>query len=60
MQESYALNFHYFSYYTCCMLLLKAVHDEFEKEVKELDGELDWGSAELLVVPHVRAIVLLN
>ena len=42
------------------MLLLKAVYDEFEKEVKELDGELDWGSAELPVVPHVRTIVLLN
>jgi hypothetical protein len=52
MQESYALNFDYFSFHTRCMLLLKAVYDEFEEEVKEVDGVLDWGCAELPVVPH--------
>jgi hypothetical protein len=45
MQESYALNFDYFSFHTRCMLLLKAAHGEFEKEVKEAFGELP-------VVPH--------
>ena len=51
-QESYALAFDYFSFHTRCTLLLKSIYDEFEKEIVELDGELDWGSAEMPVVPH--------
>jgi hypothetical protein len=51
-QESYALNFDYFSLHERCMLLLKAVYEEFKKEVVERDDELDWGRAELPVLPH--------
>jgi hypothetical protein len=52
MQESYTLNFDYFSFHTRCMLLLKAVYEEFEEEVKEECGALDWGSGELPVLPY--------
>jgi len=51
-QESYALNFDYFSLHERCMLLLKAVYEEFKKEIMERDDELDWGRAELPVLPH--------
>lgn len=51
-QESYALNFDYFSLHERCMLLLKAVYEEFKKEIIERDDELDWGRAELPVLPH--------
>ena len=30
----------------------RQVDDEFEEEVKEEDGELDWGCGELPVLPH--------
>lgn len=51
-QESYALNFDYFSLHERCMLLLKAVYEEFKEEIVERDDELDWGRAELPVLPH--------
>lgn len=51
-QESYALNFDYFSLHERCMFLLKAVYEEFKKEIVEKDDELDWGRAELPVLPH--------
>ena len=34
------------------MLLLKAVYEEFKKEIIERDDELDWGRAELPILPH--------
>ena len=34
------------------MLLLKAVYEEFKKEIVEKDDELDWGRGELPVVPY--------
>ena len=51
-QESYTLNFHYFSFHSCCMFLLKAVYDEFKLEIKRAGREIDWGNAELPIVPH--------
>jgi hypothetical protein len=52
MQESYTLNFDYFSFHTRCMLLLKSVYAEFEGEVNEEGDALDWGSGELPVLPY--------
>jgi hypothetical protein len=51
-QESYTLNFDYFSFHSRCMLLLKAVYDEFKPEIKRAGREIDWGNAELPIVPH--------
>ena len=52
-QESYALNFDYFSFHTRCTLVLDTVAKEFEKEIEEMGGEkLDWRSGELPVAPH--------
>jgi hypothetical protein len=51
-QESYTLNFDYFSFHSRCMLLLKAVYDEFKLEIKIAIREIDWGNAELPIVPH--------
>jgi hypothetical protein len=51
-QESYTLNFDYFTFHTRCMRLLKAIYEDFEDEIKDLDGELDWGRGELPLVPH--------
>lgn len=34
------------------MRLLKAIYEDFEGEIKDLDGELDWGRGELPLVPH--------
>jgi hypothetical protein len=50
-QESYTLNFDYFSFHSRCMLLLKAVYEEFKYEIKRVGREIDWGSAELPIVP---------
>jgi len=50
-QETYTLNFDYFSFHMRCMHLLQAVYMEFKKEVDKKYGELDWGAAELPVVP---------
>lgn len=50
-QETYTLNFDYFSFHMRCMRLLQAVYTEFKPQVEEKYGELDWGSAELPVVP---------
>jgi hypothetical protein len=41
-QESYALNFDYFALHERCMVLLKALYEEFKQEIVERDGELDW------------------
>ncbi|RDL42300.1 uncharacterized protein BP5553_02279 [Venustampulla echinocandica] len=51
-QEGFALNFDYFSFHMRCMRVLKAIYDEFESEIVAAGGELDWGRAELPVVPH--------
>jgi hypothetical protein len=51
-QESYTLNFDYFSFHSHCMLLLKAVYDEFKLEIKRAGRGIDWGNAELPIVPH--------
>ena len=51
-QESYALNFDYFALHERCMMLLKAVYEEFKKEILERDDELDWGTGDLPVLPH--------
>jgi hypothetical protein len=34
------------------MLLLKAMYEDFEEEVKEEGSALDWGSGELPVLPY--------
>lgn len=31
---------------------MKSIYDEFEKEIKEIDAELDWRCGELPVMPH--------
>lgn len=47
-EESYALNFDYFSFHERCTLLLQGVYEEFKSEVVEISGqELDGGSGEL-------------
>jgi len=52
-EESYALNFDYFSFHKRCTLLLKSVYDEFKDEVSGTGGaELDWTVGELPVVPY--------
>ena len=51
-QESYTLNFDYVSFHSRCMLLLKAVYGEFKLEIKRAGREIDWGNAELPIVPH--------
>ena len=51
-QESYTLNSDYLSFHIRCMLLLKAVYGEFENDIIATHTKLDWGCAELLVVPH--------
>jgi hypothetical protein len=33
-------------------VLLKAVYDEFKLEIKRAGREIDWGHAELPIVPH--------
>lgn len=51
-QEANALNFDYFSFHITCMRMLKAVYEEFEKEILAADAALDWGKGELPVVPY--------
>jgi hypothetical protein len=50
-QETYTLNFDYFTFHVRCMHLLQAVYSEFKPEIDAKYGMLDWGKAELPLVP---------
>jgi len=52
-QESYTLNFDYFSFHMRCLDLLKDIYHEFEEEVDELNGvKLECEYGELPVAPR--------
>ena len=64
-EESYALNFDYFSFHKRCTRVLQAVCDEFRKEVKQVvesmgADDLDAEAGELPIVPYVVFELLLN
>ncbi|RDW69980.1 hypothetical protein BP5796_08377 [Coleophoma crateriformis] len=54
-RESYTLNFNYFSFQERCLLLLKAVSEEFASEIKtfpDFEEGLFWDRGELPCVPY--------